>query len=51
MENCEICFKISCKKCSWVANDKEVDAINKGLLISCPVCDWSPSSDRIGIIK
>jgi hypothetical protein len=39
---CEVCFRIACKKCSWVATEHEVAQIQQGLLFSCPLCGWRP---------
>lgn len=38
----ENCSKIKCKKCSWEANESQVEQIKRGDLKSCPECGWSP---------
>ena len=47
MENCDVCFKIICKKCGWQANNEETKEITVGKLTSCPVCNWSPTSENL----
>ncbi|MDO8269975.1 MAG: hypothetical protein Q7T54_04885 [Candidatus Levybacteria bacterium] len=36
------CPEIKCKKCTWKANEREVDDITKGKLNKCPRCGWKP---------
>jgi len=45
MEDCAICYQIKCKKCDWVVTDKEVEKIQKGEMIACPVCRWKPGEN------
>lgn len=40
--SCEVCFRITCKRCEWVATDQEVERIQKGNLNACPICGWKP---------
>jgi len=40
---CDMCYQIACKKCDWVANDKEVVSIQKGDMTVCPKCGWQPT--------
>lgn len=39
---CEICYRIACRKCDWVATEAEVVEVQQGVLTECPVCGWSP---------
>ena len=41
-QNCEICYRIICKQCGWVASDYDVSKIQKGELSACPTCGWKP---------
>lgn len=41
---CETCFRIACKKCTWVATTQEVEAIQKGKMTACPLCGWKPGT-------
>lgn len=37
--DCENCFKIKCKNCGWEPDKKELIQVQKGALVSCPVCN------------
>jgi DNA-directed RNA polymerase subunit RPC12/RpoP len=41
--NCEICYKIVCRKCGWEPDDMEVSLIQKEELTACPLCGWMPA--------
>lgn len=43
IQECEICYKIVCKRCGWEAFDEEVEKIQKGYITACPECGWSPA--------
>lgn len=47
-KTCDICFRIACKKCDWVATDEEVELVQKEILKECPKCGWKPGN-QIGI--
>lgn len=42
--SCDICFRIACKACDWVASDEEVERVQKGVLAACPQCGWIPQT-------
>lgn len=37
-KDCKECFKIRCSNCDWEPNSEELILVNKGTLISCPLC-------------
>jgi len=41
-EICQTCYRIACKKCDWVASEKEVLQIQQLILTACPSCGWKP---------
>lgn len=41
-QTCDICYKICCKQCGWIANNSEVELIQKRKLTACPICGWKP---------
>ena len=41
---CETCYRIACRKCTWVATQEEVAAIQKGAMTACPLCGWKPGT-------
>ena len=41
-DTCDICTRIVCKQCGWVASDEEAASIRIGVLVMCPVCGWKP---------
>lgn len=41
-ETCTTCFRIQCKKCQWIASEKDVIAIQQGQITACPLCGWQP---------
>lgn len=45
--SCEICYRIACKQCDWVASEEEVIAIQQGELSACPQCGWKPNNNLI----
>lgn len=42
-KDCEVCYKIICKGCGWVADDDAVLKIQNGEITSCPMCGWKPN--------
>lgn len=42
-QNCDICYKIICRKCGWEASSEEVLQIQKEELTACPLCGWKPT--------
>ncbi len=42
-KKCDICYEIKCARCNWIANQEDVNKIQKGLLSSCPICGWIPN--------
>jgi hypothetical protein len=45
-QSCQICYRIACRRCSWIASEEDVLQIQQGLLISCPVCGWKPDEGK-----
>jgi hypothetical protein len=41
-KNCDICYRIICKRCGWVASAEEVSDIQCGRMTACPECGWKP---------
>ncbi len=41
-KDCEICYRILCKRCGWVAFEDDVIKIQKGEITACPECGWKP---------
>lgn len=44
-DKCDICYRIACKRCGWVASDEEALLIQNGEITECPRCGWSPGND------
>jgi hypothetical protein len=44
---CQVCYKITCKQCGWEATDEDVIKIQKAQLTACPLCDWKPGTPVI----
>lgn len=44
-EACNICYRIRCRKCEWIASDEEARLIMREIMTKCPVCSWSPKED------
>jgi DNA-directed RNA polymerase subunit RPC12/RpoP len=40
-EDCEICFKIKCKKCGWEPDGTQLEKIMAGKLTVCPDCGFA----------
>ncbi len=41
-QDCEVCYKIICKSCGWIASDEETLKVYKKEITSCPLCGWIP---------
>jgi len=41
--DCEICYRIQCKQCDWIASTEEVSLVQSGKLTTCPTCGWKPT--------
>ena len=50
MDVCDVCYKIICKACGWIASDEEAVLVVKEILTKCPVCSWSPKEEMSGSI-
>ncbi|HWY80164.1 MAG TPA: hypothetical protein VNW29_07440 [Candidatus Sulfotelmatobacter sp.] len=42
-KDCDICYKIICKQCGWVASEADVLKIQKSEITACPECGWMPA--------
>lgn len=48
---CEMCYRIICGGCGWIAADEDVLKIQKEEMTACPLCGWQPARRVPGVAK
>ena len=46
-ENCDICCRVKCKRCGWIASNEEAILVAREVITVCSICGWSPREDVV----